>query len=383
MTIYEPSEDSYLLEKHIRTYRPVSKSLDMGTGSGIQAKALSKISGSVIAVDINPRSIKNAKQECRGLKNIKFLVSDLFKSVPKVAFDLIVFNPPYLPEEKNIADIALFSKKQGSKTIVEFTSKVNDYLADEGSVFIIISSLTKQKPVFDCISENLLEVKEIEKVHRFFEDIILLKIWKSDLQKKLSNLKITDAKLFAKGKRGVIIRGKHRAIDIAVKIKKSTSTAPGTIENEARFLEILNKSNIGPTLIMWNEKMLIYRFVEGIFINEFILTNQKNDILEVIGKIIEQLSVMDSLGINKFEMHHPVKHILIKNNQPTLIDFERCRYTENPKNITQFCDFLCSSKKILSAKGIDVDDELIRKLAQQYKQTKDGSKIELILKSLQ
>jgi len=49
--------------------------------------------------------------------------------------------------------------------------------------------------------------------------------------------------------------------------------------------------------------------------------------------------------VNKFEMHHPTKHILIKAGKPSrktvvMIDFERCRWTEKPKNVTQFVQFL-------------------------------------------
>ena len=35
--------------------------------------------------------------------------------------------------------------------------------------------------------------------------------------------------------------------------------------------------------------------------------------------VLEQCFVMDKLGINKLEMHHPVKHVLIKKNKKVLM----------------------------------------------------------------
>ena len=58
--IYEPAEDSYLLQKLVRQYA-IGRVLDMGTGSGIQALTAieSPNSREVIAVDINENGYNN------------------------------------------------------------------------------------------------------------------------------------------------------------------------------------------------------------------------------------------------------------------------------------------------------------------------------------
>ena len=71
-------------------------------------------------------------------------------------------------------------------------------------------------------------------------------------------------------------------------------------------------------------------------------------------------------------MHHPVKHIIIgKNRKPVLIDFERCRKTEKPKNVTQFCQFLIGNlvRELLSKKGIAIDKNKITGFARNYRKT--------------
>jgi len=69
-------------------------------------------------------------------------------------------------------------------------------------------------------------------------------------------------------------------------------------------------------------------------------------------------------------MTHPHKDILItKNNEPIIIDFERCRISQKTKNVTQFCQFLASGKMPveLNKLGIKFDKEKIFKAAREYK----------------
>ena len=212
----------------------------------------------------------------------------------------------------------------------------------------------------------------------------MLKLTKSSILKKLEKEKIIDPKVFDHGKRGVIIKGKYRNKIVGIKIKKEESYAQGTIEIEAKFLKILNKHNIGPKLVMHKNNFLMYEFVNGKFIEEFVKSNNKKNILIVLKNVYEQMYKMDELGINKFEMHHPLKHIIIEKNTPVLIDFERCRHTDDPKNVSQFCDFLISKtfNELLATKDILIKKENMIELAKNYKKNRNKKSFELILSSL-
>ena len=65
--LYEPEEDSFLLQKFVKKY---SKGLvlDMGTGSGIQAKTASEKADLVIALDIDKDAIKHCKKNYKDIK---------------------------------------------------------------------------------------------------------------------------------------------------------------------------------------------------------------------------------------------------------------------------------------------------------------------------
>ena len=79
---------------------------------------------------------------------------------------------------------------------------------------------------------------------------------------------------------------------------------------------------------------------------------------EVVNEVFRQCRIMDKLKVDKLEMHHPVKHIII-GRKVIMLDFERCKYSVKPKNVTQFCQFLLNH--------FEVDRKKLRKLLQDYK----------------
>lgn len=151
------------------------------------------------------------------------------------------------------------------------------------------------------------------------------------LPKELAKL---NPKYLAMGKRGVIYTFTKNNIKYAIKIKNPDSKAKERIRNEAKYLKLLNKYNIGPELAKAKDNYIIYKFIPG-----NLLKNQKPTKAQ-IKQILTQCHKLDRLKINKMEMHHPLKHIILKNNKAYLIDFERCYKTNHPKNTTQFCQYL-------------------------------------------
>lgn len=173
--------------------------------------------------------------------------------------------------------------------------------------------------------------------------------------------------LYAKGKRGLVYTADYKGKKIAIKIKNPKSTAIARIEIEAKFLKKLNKYGIGPKFIFFKNDELGMEFIHGELFRDYIQKNDKKKIIKVIRDIFEQLYTMDKLGINKEEMHHPVKHIIINKNKPYLIDFERCHYSQKPKNVTQFVQYIARLSELLKEKGIFIDKEKISRAARDYK----------------
>jgi predicted Ser/Thr protein kinase len=168
----------------------------------------------------------------------------------------------------------------------------------------------------------------------------------------------------SKGKRGVVYLATVNEKRIVVKKAREDSDAILTLENEARWLKILNKYKIGPRFVSFSDGMLRMEYIHGQPFVEWMKKKSKKDVKRVVKEIFEQCRVMDNLKVNKLEMHHPVKHIIMRRNKPYMIDFERCKKTLTPKNVTQFCQFLV---------GLDfvVDKEKLKTLLQEYKETYD------------
>ncbi len=153
---------------------------------------------------------------------------------------------------------------------------------------------------------------------------------------------VREMKLLAKGKRGIVHQVAYKGKPAICKEKRQESAAINAMENEARWLKMLNKYLIGPKFYGYKDGKLIMEYVKGQPILEW-LDNHKNDrklIQNVMKNVLQQCFRMDQLQVEKKEMHRPVKHIIIRNNKPVLIDFERCRKTLKPSNVTQCCQFL-------------------------------------------
>ena len=379
-SIYTPKEDSTLLEGHVKKYA-FGSVLDMGTGSGIQAIAASKNKkvNSVLALDIQKEVIEHCKNSIKD-KKITLMVSDLFDSVKNKKFDTIIFNPPYLPNELKVKDLTLEGGKKGYEVLERFLNGVNKYLKPNGTVLIIFSSLTKRNKVDKFIKNNLLESELLEKQKYFFEELYVYKIVKSTLLKKLEKLEIGKINYLTKGNRGLIFTGLFKGKKVAIKVKNPKSTAISRIENEINFLKKLNKKNIGPKLLFSDKGFFVYGFVEGTSFEQYLKINNKKSIIKIIKNILDQLFVMDKLKINKEEMSHPKKHIII-DKKPILLDFEKSHYVKNPSNVTQFCDYLMSKRISTMLKGnkININNKKLIQHSKIYKKNINKSNLNKII----
>jgi len=162
--VYTPEADTYLLLDAARSeVRPGDRVLEVGTGSGFIAAELAQVTG-VVATDINPHAVLCARQ-----KGVDVVQSDLFCGIRSM-FDLIVFNPPYLPTqpEERIDDWlehALDGGPTGRVVIERFAGQAGRVLAPGGRILLLISSLT-----------GLPEVRDLFFKEGFISEILLRKV---------------------------------------------------------------------------------------------------------------------------------------------------------------------------------------------------------------
>ncbi|MBN1215033.1 MAG: methyltransferase domain-containing protein [Candidatus Lokiarchaeota archaeon] len=206
--VYAPSDDSYLIIDFIKKnlnndyfngtkLENINNILDMGTGTGIISIILlmmkeenPKFKAQMYASDISEEVLNCAKknEKVNGFTSkINYIHSDLFKSFPNSLhniFDIIFFNPPYLPlisnseYKKNENDFCWDGGKGGIELFIRFLKDVKNFLNidNKSCVYYISSSNADQRELNKIIKDKGFKSSIIEKKHIFFEDILLNKL---------------------------------------------------------------------------------------------------------------------------------------------------------------------------------------------------------------
>ena len=171
-TIYQPAEDSYLMSRILKEQIPLLlekdsnlRCLEIGVGSGIHLETAHN-SGikkeNIFSSDINKDSVNHCN-----LLGFNCIYSDLFENI-KGKYKIIIFNPPYLPEdsrEPENSKINTTAGKKGNEIILRFLNEAKNYIEKEGKIFLITSSLSEDID-FDKLG---YEAKEIGCEKLFFE----------------------------------------------------------------------------------------------------------------------------------------------------------------------------------------------------------------------
>lgn len=123
-----------------------TRTLDIGTGSGIQALLASRHSTHVVGTDTNPRALNYLAFNMRlnRVTNIECRMGSLFEPVAGCKFDLITCNPPYVisPESQLIfRDSGL----PGDLICEQVVRQAPEYLEPGGFACILCNWVHKQK----------------------------------------------------------------------------------------------------------------------------------------------------------------------------------------------------------------------------------------------
>lgn len=119
---------------------PVSRALDLGTGSGVGAVFAARRGHRVVAVDVNPEAVRCVRLNAllNGLEDrIEARRGDLFGPVAGEAFDLILFNPPFF---RGTPRNALDHAWRGNDVLERFAAGLPAALAPGGTLLLLLST---------------------------------------------------------------------------------------------------------------------------------------------------------------------------------------------------------------------------------------------------
>jgi release factor glutamine methyltransferase len=179
--VYEPAEDTFLLANNLDVHRG-ERVLELGTGCGLLAILAAKAGAEVVATDINHSALECARVNAVAhsvADKIDFRLGDLFDPIRDERFDLVVFNPPYLPVrlEEALGDslsIAWEAGPDGRAVIDRFLKGLPRHLAPKGRALFVQSSLANVSKTLRVLKKSGFQVNILrEKLP--FEELFLLR----------------------------------------------------------------------------------------------------------------------------------------------------------------------------------------------------------------
>lgn len=108
-----------------------------------------------ISTDVNPLAVIKTRDLLKGRTSVDFVLCDMFSAFkPGIQFEIIVFNPPYVPTDDNELQRALQSRdisaswaggREGRQVIDIFLDEFIRFLAKDGVMYLVL--LEANKPI--------------------------------------------------------------------------------------------------------------------------------------------------------------------------------------------------------------------------------------------
>jgi len=175
-TVYQPAEDSALLARTaLGRISAGDRVLDVGTGSGYVAATLADAGADAVGVDLSPLACREATDN-----GVPVVRGDLVAPFRDASFDLVAFNPPYLPtpaeaEWDDWMEHALSGGEDGRRLVDPFLDTVGRVLAPGGESLLLVSSLTDPDAVRAYARERGLESEVLASENHPYEKLVVLR----------------------------------------------------------------------------------------------------------------------------------------------------------------------------------------------------------------
>ena len=113
--VYFPTRTEHLVlfDEWVQQSMPINNAMDLGTGCGVLSFYMLKHGiSNVLATDINSNAIRSVEFDLKKQGNsqqLNLLQTDLFTDVDTSELDLVVFNPPWIPDKTSSSiDLAMY-----------------------------------------------------------------------------------------------------------------------------------------------------------------------------------------------------------------------------------------------------------------------------------
>ena len=167
---YLPAEDTYLLRDALKPFSG-GTCLEIGFGSGAVLASVSQRFVLAVGTDVVP--LEDARL-AKG-PQVDLLLADRATCFRDGVFDLVFFNPPYLPSWP-VEDKAVDGGPSGVEVPILFLEEGLRVLREEGTIVVLLSTEGDLKSFLSHCSNLRLEVETLTEKRLFYETLSVLTI---------------------------------------------------------------------------------------------------------------------------------------------------------------------------------------------------------------
>lgn len=175
------------------------------------------------------------------------------------------------------------------------------------------------------------------------------------LNEFLKKHKLKFVRLIAKGHSSFVFLVKRGNKRFALKLERSDSTRKEMLEKEVSNLRRANKLGIGPKLYKYDKKrrVILMEHIAGKTFSEWLFEKRKrNELIQFLAELFKQANALDKAGLDHGQLAGRGANILVRNNLPVIIDFEKASQRRKAHNFSKLLAYLFVNKNSAICKRI-------------------------------
>jgi len=173
--VYPPSDDSFALvdafHQRLKSGIHYQMVVEVGSGSGFVSAEVALTGSFILATDINPVASESTKHTLAAhgvYQTSEIIITRFWDGIRIDLFDLILFNPPYVPTPRgemtgNGLSVSWAGGADGREVIDQFLDRVYDVLSRR-NLEVLLVTIEQNRP---------LEIIEDAKSLGFFAEVVL------------------------------------------------------------------------------------------------------------------------------------------------------------------------------------------------------------------
>ncbi len=144
--------------------------LEIGVGNGLNLEAVSGKFHLAVGTDIvNLHEVKQRNPTC------ELIVADRASCFRKAVFDVVAFNPPYVPSE-TIVDKTVDGGPNGIEVPLEFLNSALDVVKESGKILVLLSSNDSMRMFQEFCRKHNISLEKLIETRLFFESLAVYEL---------------------------------------------------------------------------------------------------------------------------------------------------------------------------------------------------------------